>query len=450
MNKAKRQAEKIVEQALAHAGKRVDGIEVMVTGNDYATSRFAVNSMTQNQSPVTESVSIRVLTKGRQARLSSDQLSEEGLKRLVDHTIAAAKLLEKEDELLPLPKAKEAKASQQIDRVDKKTAQFSPQDRADEIKKMIQVGKDFGLEAAGTFSSGSASTYIGNSRGLNVYHKETFAESSITMTAPDSSGWAKADGISIKSFDATELARRAAQKALAGASPAQIEPGRMTVILEPSAVLDLVCFLWYDFAATAHLDKLSSLLNKLGNKVFGENITITDDYTHPLSSGLPFDGEGVAKTVVKLVENGVFSNMVFGRQSAAKMQARPTGHGLMQPNAYGEWPANIVIAGGSETLEEMVEKTEHGVYVTRVWYVREVDPHTKLLTGMTQDGTFLIKDGAIASGIKNMRFNVSLHELLNNVIALSPIGRAAGEEGSSAVVPAMKVADFNFTERSLF
>jgi predicted Zn-dependent protease len=94
----------------------------------------------------------------------------------------------------------------------------------------------------------------------------------------------------------------------------------------------------------------------------------------------------------------------------------------------------------------MVASTSRGLLVTRLWYIREVDPFQKRMTGMTRDGTFLIENGALVCGIRNMRFNVSLVELLNQVEALGPAVRASGEEMFDMVVPAMKIHDFLFTE----
>jgi predicted Zn-dependent protease len=98
----------------------------------------------------------------------------------------------------------------------------------------------------------------------------------------------------------------------------------------------------------------------------------------------------------------------------------------------------------------MVASTARGVLVTRFWYIREVDPFQKIMTGMTRDGTFLIEDGRLTCGLRNFRFNQGLIELLNNVDALSPAVRASGEEAFDMVVPAMKVRDFHFTEVTRF
>lgn len=198
------------------------------------------------------------------------------------------------------------------------------------------------------------------------------------------------------------------------------------------------------------MDKQSCLLNRLGDRVFGENINLVDNVFDELQTGAIFDGEGVSRKKVSLVQNGVLNSLVFGRRSAKRLQTSPTGHGLPEPSAFGEYPMNLSLAGGDATLEDMVKSTKKGILLSRVWYVRTVDPAKKILTGMTRDGTFMIENGDIAYGVKNLRFNISLIDLLNNVEMIGKAIRAAGEEGYPAVVPALKVNDFNFTEVTKF
>jgi predicted Zn-dependent protease len=153
---------------------------------------------------------------------------------------------------------------------------------------------------------------------------------------------------------------------------------------------------------------------------------------------------------VRLVAGGVPKNLVYSRATAKKMKAKPTGHGFALPNEYGEAPMNLVLEGGKASLEQMIASTDRGILVTRVWYVREVDPYEKVLTGMTRDGTFLVEGGRIVGGIRNFRFNQSMIELLSNVETLGESVRAAGEEAFEMVVPAMKVRNFHFTELTKF
>jgi predicted Zn-dependent protease len=270
------------------------------------------------------------------------------------------------------------------------------------------------------------------------------------MVAKNSTGWAKSVSPTAALVNAHQLAEEAAHKARMSADPHDIEPGHYTVILPACAVSDLLLYMWPDFTGTSHLDKLSSLLGKVGEQVFADTINVDDDVFHPLQSGAPFDGEGMPRSKVTLVKNGVVENLVFGRRSAQKWGTAPTGHGISEPSPTGEFPVNIVMAGGTTSIEEMIKSTERGILLSRVWYVRLVDPGTVLLTGMTRDGTFWIENGALKHGIKNLRFNVSVIELLRNVLALSPAMRTQGIEGAPCVVPGMKVNNFNFSSTTKF
>jgi predicted Zn-dependent protease len=282
------------------------------------------------------------------------------------------------------------------------------------------------------------------------------------MLAGDSSGWQKANSPDLTQLDPLRLAEVAAQKAVDSARPREIPAGKYTVILEPAAVLDIVGFMFWDFSGMAILDQRSFLTGRIGTKLFGDNITIWDDVAHPLQTGAPFDGEGVQRQRVALVENGIVRRVVYARATAERMKrseqkdkAGPiaaTGHGFALPNEMGEMPLNIVFApvGDPQTLQQMIASTERGVLVTRLWYIREVEPFEKMLTGMTRDGTFYVEDGRVQGGVRNFRLNESLIHMLSNVEAMSEPVRSCGEESFDMVVPAMKVKDFNFTEVTKF
>jgi predicted Zn-dependent protease len=276
------------------------------------------------------------------------------------------------------------------------------------------------------------------------------ARFSVTAMASGSSGWAKGSACYHGDLDPVQLAHQAASKATASRDPRELASGRYTVILEPAAVLDLAGQMFGDFSATAIRDGRSFLNDRVGKKLFGDNITIHDDVWHKGQAGAPFDGEGVPRKRLTLVDRGVVREIAYSRHAAALAGTEPTGHGFPLPNEFGEAPANIVIAGGESSVSEMVESTERGILVTRLWYIREVDPYEKIFTGMTRDGTFLIEGGRVMAGVRNFRFNQSLIEMLSNVEALSPMLRSSGEESFDMVVPAMKVRDFNFTEVTRF
>ena len=424
-----------------------DETEVHIDFVADALTRFANNTIHQNVAEQTLSVSVRTVFDGRTARASTNKTDDESLRRAVAASATLARSQPKNPDLLPMPGPQ---AYPKVNRYFPETAGASPKDRAVAVARITELAERNKQTAAGIFSTGASITAMANSKGLFASYRQSRAEFSITIMEQDSSGWAKASAPDRGQIDPEQLAQRASEKAAASRHPKEVEPGRWTVILEPAAVLDLVGFLFYDFAGTAVLDQRSCFTNRIGKQVMGENVSIHDDVTHKLQSGPPFDGEGMPRQTVLLVERGSPRHLVYARSTAKKMKTRPTGHGLPLPNQDGEAPFNLVFAGGNTSLETMLATTDRGILLTRLWYIREVDPYEKILTGMTRDGTFLVENGKISSGIRNLRFNQNILEMLSNVGQMSPAVRAAGEESFDMVVPAMKVRDFHFTEVTKF
>src|SRR5439155_18517025 len=200
------------------------------------------------------------------------------------------------------------------------TAAITSEQRAEAVSKIVGVAQKHKLTTAGIFSTSESVEGIFNSRGLADWHTQTSSEVSVTMLAADSSGWQKANSPNVAHLDAVTLAEIAARKAFESAGPREIAAGKYTVILEPAAVLDIVGFMFYDFGGLAILDQRSFLNNRVGTKLFGENINIWDDVGHALQSGAPFDGEGIRRQRVQLVEDGVVKRLVYARVTAEKMK----------------------------------------------------------------------------------------------------------------------------------
>jgi len=421
--------------------------EAIVSATRSALTRFANNAIHQNVAERAVHLSVRVQTDGRTARATTNRLDEASIRQAVEEAAALARLQEPDPDLLPMA---EASPPPEVARWHADTAGVTPADRAQAAAEAIALVEAAGQTAAGIYSTSESVTAILNSRGVSAYHPETMAHFSITAMAADSSGWAKGSACSHRALEPPALARSAAHKAAASRAPAELPPGPYTVVLEPAAVLDLAGQMFFDFSATAIRDGRSFLRDRIGQKLFGANVTIHDDACHPLQAGPPFDGEGLPRRRLALVDRGVVHEVAYCRQAAHLAGVEPTGHGFPLPNEYGEAPMNIVIDGGDTPLEAMIASTPRGILVTRLWYIREVDPYEKIMTGMTRDGTFLIENGAITRGIRNFRFNQALPEMLSQVEALSPPVRASGEEAFDMVVPAMKVRDFHFTELTRF
>jgi predicted Zn-dependent protease len=441
-------AEAIFGQVVdAARAQGVTEVEAILSSDTSALTRFANNAIHQNVSERNTQLSVRAVMGGRTARASTNRLDREAVRSVVEQAIAITRLTESDSDLQPLA---EAAACPEVNRWFESTASATPLERAGAVAQAIGAVEAAGQTAAGIYSTEESRFALLNSHGVNARYRETTARFSITAMAGDSSGWAKAGACDLRDLNPLELARTAARKASQSSAPRELPAGRYTVILEPAAVLDLAGQMFADFSGTAIREGRSFLNDRIGKKVFGGNITIHDDVCHPLQSGAPFDGEGVPRRRLTLVDGGVVCDIAYSRQAAALAGAAPTGHGFPLPNDYGETPANIVISGGDSSVEKMLASTERGILVTRFWYIREVDPYEKIFTGMTRDGTFLVEDGRVAAGIRNFRFNQGLVEMLSNVESLSAPVRASGEETFDMVVPAMKVRDFNFTEVTRF
>jgi PmbA protein len=440
-----------------------DEVEAIIAGGHSALTRFANNTIHQNVAEEGYVISIRVSMEQKTARATTNRIDDESLQRAVKSAEQIARVQEPDPDLLPIPTPDEAKEAQPVQRHFGATAAIKPEDRAAAVEQIVAVAKQHKQTTAGIYSSSEHVEALVNSRGLMKIHRQTSSEVSITMLADDSSGWQKANSPNVANLNPKRLAEVAADKAARTAHPREVPPGKYTIVLEPAAVLDLLGFMFFDFGGTALLEQRSFLNNRIGTQLFGENITIHDDVYHPLQSGAAFDGEGIPRKRIALVEKGIVRNLVYSRATALRMKQSEltaqlgaisaTGHGFPLPNEIGDAPMNIVVEGGNgnaKSVEEMVTGIDHGILITRLWYIREVDPYEKILTGMTRDGTFLIEHGKLVGGVRNFRFNQSLIDMLKNIAMLGRSVRASGEESFDMVVPPMVVHNFNFTELTKF
>jgi PmbA protein len=439
---------RIIDTVLRLAKARgIPETEVHVEEVIDALTRFANNAIHQHVAEHGVVVSIRTAADGRTARVTTNRLDEDAFRAALDDCMSLAASQPKDRLLSPMPGKQRYRA---VQRFVAATASFTAEERARAVKRACEIAERRGQVAAGMFSTGQSQTLLGNSRGLLASYRQTQAEFSVTMQHSSATSWAKANSADAREFDPMTLAATASEKAERAQNPIELLSGRYTVILEPAAVVDLVGFLFYDFSATAVRDKRSCLSQRVGTPLFGKNITLTDDVYHPEQLGMPFDGEGLPRQRVLLVDRGTPKNLVYSRRSAKLARKKPTGHGFALPNEFGEAPMNLVLAGGNSSVPEMIATTDRGLLVTRLWYIREVDPYEKIMTGMTRDGLFLVEKGKVGPAVRNFRFNQSILEMLRNVQLLGPSHRATAEESFEMVVPPMKIGNFQFSEVTKF
>jgi len=446
--RSERELHAIIDTVLRLAKARgIPETEVHVEEVIDALTRFANNAIHQHVAEHGLVVSIRAVLNGRTARVTTNRLDEDAFRSALDDCLSLAASQPKDPLLLPMPGKQKYR---NVQRFVPATTSVTAEERARAVKRTCEVAERSGQVAAGIFSTGQSQTLLGNSRGLFASYRQTQAEFSVTMQHGSATSWAKANSADARQVDPLALAITASEKAELAQNPIELAPGRYTVILEPAAVLDLVGFLFYDFSATAVRDKRSCLSGRVGKPLFGRNITLSDDVYHPEQLGLPFDGEGLPRQRVLLVDRGIPKNLVYSQRSAKLAHKKNTGHSFALPNEFGEAPMNLVLAGGNSSVPEMIASTDRGLLVTRLWYIREVDPYEKIMTGMTRDGLFLVEKGKVGSAVRNFRFNQSVLEMLRNVELLGSSHRATAEESFEMVVPPMKIGNFQFSEVTKF
>lgn len=418
-----------------------DEVQVYIYGSESYLTRYAENHIHQNTGVSNLSISVNAIIGKRMGEASTNRLDDESLEKVAQNAAELARISPEDPNLLPLL------GPQQYEEVEAfYDEEITPMDRAEGVKRVIEMCKKRGLTAAGIFSNSREFLAIVNSKGLFAFHRSTSVTFSLSVMAEeDGAGWCERSSRTIRDIDPEEIGEIAIRKAEMSRSPREIPPGRYTVILEPAAASSLVSFLSFSFNAMAVDEGRSPLKGKIGRKVFGENINLASDVYHPLHKGTPFDPEGVPTRRVQLIKDGVAANLVYDRLTAQKHGVEPTGHGLGLRNTQGAYPRALVMDGGESSVEEMIKSTDRGILVTRFHYENMVDPMSLIVTGMTRDGTFWIEDGEIKFPIKNFRFNVSLFDVLSNVEAMSEPVYSRG-----LVVPAMKVGEFNFSSGTQF
>ncbi|HET7551006.1 MAG TPA: TldD/PmbA family protein [Gemmatimonadaceae bacterium] len=422
---------------------KADAVQVQLGSNHSSNTRFAANQMSTSGSIFDVTLAVQSSFGKKHAVVVTNDLSDESVRQVVTQSEALAKLAPEDPEAMP-PLGPQQYAT--VPAYFESTASLSASDMARAAMTALEparAAKD--LQVAGFIVTSAGSNAIGNDKGLFAYHRSTSANYTLTVRTADGSGsgWAGADHPDWSRIDFEAVSKRALEKARASRGPVAIEPGRYTVILEPQAVGDLVQLMG-GYADARSADEGRSPFakqgggNKIGEKIVDERVTILSDPSDAQLLSQPFDGEGFPLGQQIWIERGVLKKLFYSRFWAKKKNETATGA-----------PQSIKLQGGSSSLDDMIAATERGVLVTRLWYLREVDPRTILYTGLTRDGTFLVENGKITKAIRNFRFNESPLFMLNNLEMLGRAERLAGTEaGGDIVMPAIKVRDFNFTSLS--
>jgi len=441
---SREQARRLADRVLALS--QAEGCQVSIGSGVDGNTRFAANQISTSGDTANAVLTVSSRIGRRQASASTNVFDDAGLKRAVETSERLARLAPENPELMPLLPAQtygEVAASFPV------TERLDAAARADAVRTAADACEAAGLAGAGFVHRTAGASAVANSGGLFAHHHSSDAAYTLTVRTPDGrgSGWAgTAHNDWTRMTRATALAERAIAKARGSREPVTLEPGKYAVVLEPTAVGNLLGLMAFAMNARAADEGRSFFAKrgggtKLGERVVDERVTVLSDPRDPDLLEQPFTGEGLPVGRTVWIENGVLKNLAYDRFWADKKGVAPVPFG-----------GGIKLAGGTATTEELIAQLPRGLLVTRFWYIRAVDQRSLLFTGLTRDGLFLIENGKVMRAVRNFRFNESPVIMLNNLEAIGRAERVAASEsggvGGSVVVPPLLVREFTFTSIS--
>ncbi|MBQ4821688.1 TldD/PmbA family protein [Aquimarina sp. MMG016] len=431
---SKEEAKQIMEKALSFS--TADACEINLSGSESGNIRYARNTVSTAGHRSNQTLVVQSNFGKKSGTATIDEFDDESLKKVVKRAEELAKLSPENPEFMaPLgPQKYDASIT-----YDDATAKITPDYRAQVANSSIEPAAAKKVTAAGFFNDSYGFSAMMNSNGLFAYNKSTSANFTVTMRSNDGtgSGWVTRDFNDISKFDAVEASNVAIEKAVMSKEAKAIEPGKYTVILEPAASVGLLGNMAFAFNART-ADEGRSFMSKegggtkMGEKIVDERVNIWSDPLNPEVPTGTWNGSGQPLKKTSWIENGVVKNLAYSRYWAEKKGVDPV-----------PFPNGFIMQGGDASLEDLIKGTKKGILVTRLWYIRSVDPQTLLYTGLTRDGTFYIENGKIKHPVKNFRFNESPIIMLNN---LETLGKQVRINGN--LVPYMKIRDFTFTSLS--
>ena len=428
-----------------------DEAEAVVLTERSGLARFAGREVHQPTLIDNVVVTLRVVRDGKVGIAATNRVEPDGLRELARRAGEAADSSVAEP---GFPGLAPPVDPPEVEGWDEETAALGPEEQAHRAAAAIAATE---TGVYGFFTSGETELAVASTAGVRTSQRMTDATTIVVAADKGCSGYAEASAWRAQSLDPAAVAREAAEKASRTRGAAAAEPARYRAVLEPYAIGTLLEYLGFDsFGAQALLEERSYFTGRIGRPAFDEKVTIVDDALDPRGLPKAFDFEGMPKQRVTLVEDGVIRGVVWDRATAARASdgARSTGHAPPASMlAHGPFATALQMAGGNaESVEELAELAGDGIYVTRLHYLSVVDPREGVITGMTRDGTFRVRGGKIAEPLVNLRFTVSVPELLADVpgltrdVALVNGSDFYGERYPfGALVPALATASFNVT-----
>lgn len=416
-----------------------DQTRVNITHERRSNTRFALNRITTSGESEDLQITVTCTFGRRRAAITTNRIDAEGLAKAVEKAEEMARLSPDDPELVPELLPQELL---EIEGFFESTAHLDARGRADVAASAIEAVSAVGdLSAFGFLDVRAQVTAVANTEGLFGYHPSTWVSYALTVRTDDGrgSGWDRAGHRDWSAVRAQSVHENAIRRALNSQGPRKLEPGQYTVVLTPHAVSSLVGLLAGALNARSADEGRSAFSaarggNRRGETIIDHRLSLTSD---PAALGsAPFESDGLARRRTMWIESGVLQNLQTSRYWALRSGLRPTGSS-----------SSLVLDVDGLTdrnLDRIVASTERGLLVTRLHYIRSIDPRTITYTGLTRDGVLMIEDGKVAYPVNNFRWNDSPLFVLNRIDALGSPERVS----ASRVVPAIRARNFNFTSIS--
>ncbi|MFJ4339894.1 metallopeptidase TldD-related protein [Streptomyces sp. NPDC088915] len=451
----------IVERALELS--RADGCVVIADEESSANLRWAGNALTTNGVTRGRTLTVIATVDGAQGTasgvVSRSAVTVDDLEPLVRAAEAAARSAGPAEDAQPLVEGVPASPDFTDAPAETSSAVFG--DFAPALGEAFARARAGGRELYGFANHELTSTYLGTSTGLRLRHDQPNGTLELNAKSPDRtrSAWAGRATRDFKDVDPAALDADLAVRLGWAERRIELPAGRYETLLPPTAVADLLIYQQWNAAARDAVEGRTVFSKPGGGTRLGETLaqlplTLRSDPNEPGLESAPFviahsSGDdssvfdnGLPVAPVDWVRDGKLERLVTTRHSAGLTRL---------PVATGA--GNLILDGGGErSLEEMVASTERGLLLTCLWYIREVDPATLLLTGLTRDGVYLVENGEVVGEVNNFRFNESPVDLLSRASEAGRTEKTLPREWSDwftrAAMPALRVPDFNMSSVS--
>ena len=393
----------LLQKVLSYS--QAEQTEVLYLATSSALTRFANNFIHQNVAETNHELRVRAVSGKRVGVASTNRLDDESLRRVTAQALEIARLSPENPEFHSLPSPQPIVPASGYN---ERTANFSPEERAQNVGIIVQLAKERGLESAGAFSTDTTEIAVANSLGVFAYEPRTEAEChAVVMADALGSGYTQRLATDASTINFEAMAREAVEKAQRSRNPIDFPIGEYPVVLDSYAVGDLLQnLIFMGLSATAVQEERSFMNGQFGKQLANPRVTIYDD-GHDLA-GLPqaFDYEGMPKKRVVMFDSGIANAVVYDSFTAFRQGAPNTGHALPAPNPLGPLPINTMMEAGDSTLEELIRGIDRGVYVTRFHYTNTVHPVKTLFTGMTSSYRCISRRARMRSGIDLVRSTI--------------------------------------------